>query len=298
MALSHPRRFLRCHQRRIFLLVSRRPLRQKHRVPRSRTRRLSFANRTLPQPRVSMLRPSRKQHLQYPQLPSMSPRWPALPCAQKMAAETVSSLSLHLPFTIHSTLPTLLPSHPLIILPVSMCTTPTMLAVGHSRESPCLRAFPHLLRRRIWQCCLHRLRLSQGRSMPHRRPPPRYRWTCRTRRILTQTRSKAPAASKPSGQPSTRAEEKKLRRSNRKPNPNQSNPPAAKATPAGTKKNMLGPKPALDNPNKASNAAKLAHRREKRAWKYAESHPGVEVPRQMTSGPKEKQLKQYQASKK
>jgi hypothetical protein len=54
----------------------------------------------------------------------------------------------------------------------------------------------------------------------------------------------------------------------------------------------------LENPNQASNAAKLKHRREKRAWKYAEKHPGADVPREMTTKNKEKQLQKHQASKK
>lgn len=224
-----------------------------------------------------MLRQSRKQHLQHLQLPSMSPRWPALPCAQTMAAETVSSLSSHPLFTIHNTLPfpyTSHPtSHPTVILPLtSIFTTHPLPGSRQCRVS----------RRRIRQYHLHRLRQSQGGPRPHRHPPPRFRWTCRIRRILTETRSRYPPA-KPPGWVPTRAEEKKLRRSNRKPNPNQSNPPAAKPTPPGPKKNISGPKSVSENPNKASNAAKLKNRREKRALKNAE---------------KENQPKQHQSSKK
>lgn len=156
-----------------------------------------------------------------------------------------------------------------MILPFSIFTTPPLPGSQDRASHP-----------RIWQYRLHRLRQSQGRLRPRLHPPPRYRWTSRIRRILTQTRSKAATTSKPPGQLSTRAEEKKLRRSNRKPNPNQSNPPAAKPTPPGPKKNTFGPKPASENPNQASNAAKLKHRREKRASKNAGKNHGANVPKQ------------------
>lgn len=156
-----------------------------------------------------------------------------------------------------------------MILPFSIFTTPPLPGSQERASHP-----------RIWQYRLHRLRQSQGRPRPRLHPPPRYRWTSRIRRILTQTRSKAATTSKPPGQLSTRAEEKKLRRSNRKPNPNQSNPPAAKPTPPGPKKNTFGPKPASENPNHASNAAKLKHRREKRASKNAGKNHGANVPKQ------------------
>jgi hypothetical protein len=54
----------------------------------------------------------------------------------------------------------------------------------------------------------------------------------------------------------------------------------------------------LKNPNQASNAAKLQHRRENRAWKYQKAHPGLDVPKQMTGGKAMKQVLEHEKSKK
>lgn len=198
---------------------------------------------------------------------------------------------------MHSTPPTIPTSRLLVIPYLCMGFMPTLADIRQMRVFRRRRRRSRQYRLRRLHHLRH-LRLSQGRLSPHRRRLHRYRWTCRVRRILTRTRSQVTATSKPSGQLSTRAEEKKLRRSNRKPNPNQSKPPAAKPTPSGTKKNVPGTKPVLEHPDQASKAAKLNHRREKRAWKYAEKHPGVDVPRPMTTANKDKQIQQHQASKK
>jgi hypothetical protein len=252
-----------------------------------------------------MLRPLRLQHLQYLQLPSMSPRWLTLPGCLAMAANMVTSTPLHFITLIHTT-PSTIPSPSTVPrLRLSLLTSPLIMVTIHTiltehltvlsmnmchHPLAALHRPPQGLRR-------HRHRLMRGSNSPHLRLDHRSRWTCRIRRVLTNIRSNAPA-SKPSGQLSTRAEEKKLRRSTRNSNPNQAHPLPAKPPPTSPKQNALGPKPVLKNPNQASNAAKLQHRREKRAWKYQKAHPGLDVPKQMTGGNAMKQVLQHEKTKK
>jgi hypothetical protein len=79
----------------------------------------------------------------------------------------------------------------------------------------------------------------------------------------------------------TKAEAKKLRRSRRLASQDDTN---------------ALPQPFLELG--ASNKAKLRHRREMRAWKYQQKHPGVDVPKELTTKSVQEQIRKHQESKK
>lgn len=111
------------------------------------------------------------------------------------------------------------------------------------------------------------LRMSQATLRRHHRRTLPYRWICQTRCVLTTTRSNT-ASSISSGQLSSRAEAKKLRRSNRKPNPNEKprkeNSQIAKKIPTGPRLTGAGPKSGPNKTNQSFNAAKSQHYRGKK----------------------------------
>jgi hypothetical protein len=174
-------------RRRLSSLLVSRILQQGSQNRRSPTRRRNCANKRLLKLRVSMLRPLRLQHLQYLQLPSMSPRWLMLPGCLAMAANMVSTLPPHFNFHLHPTttlytIPklrlSLLTSPPRIltihIILTEHLTVPSMNMCHHPLAA--LHRPPQGLRR------LRRHRLTRGSSSPHLRLDHRSPWICLNRR--------------------------------------------------------------------------------------------------------------------
>jgi hypothetical protein len=134
-----------------------------------------------------MLRPLRLQHLQYLQLPSMSPRWLTLPgclamAALAMAADMVSIPPLHFTIPLHTTL--LLPPRlpfpivsPLKTFPMHIRLTEHLTVLNINLCHHPLAALhrpPQGIRR------LHRRRLTRGRKSHLCRPAPQRQWICPT----------------------------------------------------------------------------------------------------------------------
>jgi hypothetical protein len=178
-------RLLQLHnlRRRLLSLLVSRILQQGSQNRRSPTRRRNCANKRLLKLRVSMLRPLRLQHLQYLQLPSMSPRWLMLPgylamAALAMAANMVSTLPLHLNSPLHPT--TTLCTIPRLRL--SLLTSPRIIVTIHILLTGRLTVPNMIMFHRRPVRRRHRLLPTRGSKSRHLHPHHRLQWICLIRR--------------------------------------------------------------------------------------------------------------------